>query len=244
MEKGNLSLEQDFLSDIELYYTTPDLVSSNSITVKGDECKHIAKVMRHQIDDILYVTSGVGEIYKTKIEDISKSEILASVLETYRYKNKLSKFTFCIPRLRSQDRFEFAIEKCIELGISNFVIYTADRSVAKGEKLDRWNKVALSAMKQSLRSYLPKIEYKKSLKEILNTESEVIYFDQNSEKLFIENVNFLIENNKSYFLIFGPEGGISEEEKELLKDELSFQLTANRLRAETAIISSASVIAI
>lgn len=243
MEKENLFLAQDFLSDIELYYTPFENVKGNTLSITGEECKHITRVMRHQVGDKLYVTDGKGSIYLTEISSAEKSEVLCDIKETSLYDEQLPNITICIPRLRSQDRFEFALEKCIELGITNFIVYTADRSVAKGEKLDRWNKIALSAMKQSLRSFIPKIEYEKSLSKILNRESNIVYFDQNSENLFKENISQIKLNNSNVF-IFGPEGGISEKELELLNDKCNYQLTGNRLRAETAITTVASLISI
>lgn len=241
MEKENLFLAQDFLSDIELYYTPEEFITEKTLTIKGDECKHIARVMRHKPGDNLYVTGGTGDIHFTEIDSLEKNEIICRIIETHKYEEELPEVTICIPRLKSQDRFEFALEKCVELGVTKFLIYTADRSVAKGEKLERWNKVTLAAMKQSLRSFLPEIKYKKSLSELLQTEGEIIYFDQKSKTLFKDKKSELKQNGKSFFLVFGPEGGLSEKELELfVKNGTSCQLTQNRLRAETAIITAVS----
>ena len=76
---------------------------------------------------------------------------------------------FCIPKLKYSDRFEFALEKCTELGITNFIIFDSERSIHKSDKKERWEKIVLSAMKQSLRSYLPNITVINSLIEYLQT---------------------------------------------------------------------------
>lgn len=148
--------------------------------------------------------------------------------------------------LKSSDRFEFALEKCVELGITNFLIFNAKKSYKRGIKLERWNKILLSAMKQSLQSHKPKISFTESLKNYLPENSKKIILEQNSEisinKYFedIDNRNELF-NRESYF-IFGPEGGLTNEEIIGIKNSKQLQLTKNRLRAETAIIAVGSFI--
>lgn len=231
---------QAFLSDVELYYSSHSIYDE-SILLDGEEAHHITNVMRHKIGDEIYITNGTGSIFKSVVAEIGKRNILAKVIDTYLYKNRFENIWFCISRLKSADRFEFALEKCVELGITNFIIYDSKRTVAKGEKTDRWNKILLAAMKQSLRAWLPKIQYEKSLDEITKLEGKKIIFDQNAEKNFISILNpkFLIGN---YFLIFGPEGGLTEEEMNIPAGVLRKKLTDNRLRSETAIVTAASLL--
>lgn len=242
MEKENLYLQQDFLSDIELYYSPEDNFTKDKIVVVGDEVKHISQVMRHTKGDIIFITNGMGKIFKAKIFDFPKNAVVCDIIEIFNYSNMLDNICFCIPRLKSQERFDFAVEKCIELGITNFIIYDAERSVARGEKLEKWNKQAVAAMKQSLRSFRPKIEYAKSIGNISKMEGEKFWFDQKAETLFTDIVTKIkVEKGIKYF-IFGPEGGFSEKEKELLEHHKTLKLTENRLRAETAVMSAAVIL--
>lgn len=233
-------MEQVFLSDIELYFT-PKIIDDTKVCIEGDECRHILQVMRHKTGDEIFVTNGNGRIFRTSILETSKKEVIASIEQTYQYENKLANFTICIPRIKNQDRFEFAIEKCIELGFTNFVIFDAVRTVAKGEKLDRWNKIAVSAMKQSLRSFIPKIEFMKTFKSFNDREGVKIIFDQNSETLLID---YSFNSEIKYNLIFGPEGGLTDEEKKIILNKEMLKLTENRLRAETAVVAACSAIAL
>ncbi len=146
-----------YLSNIELYYSSQIKNKNEIIINEAEDFKHIVKVMRHSIDDEVYVTNGEGKIFKSKISEINKNSLTAIIEDTMEYENKFSNITFCIPKLKSPDRFEFALEKCVELGITNFIVFDSERTVAKGNKIERWNKILISAMKQSLRSYLPKI---------------------------------------------------------------------------------------
>lgn len=245
-------MEPGSLSDIELYFSPK--VSGQQILVEGEECHHIKDVMRHENDDEIFVTNGLGSIYRTKIESIDSKKISCKIIEEKNYPNQYSNFTFCIPRLRTADRFEFALEKCVELGIANFIVFDSQRTVAKGEKLDRWQKILISAMKQSLRAWLPKVSYVKSVEELSKLSGIKILFDQNSEQKFSEftltlNSKLVTQN---FFFIFGPEGGFSKEElkidslrlasSEARNGELKIKLADHRLRSETAIVTAAALL--
>ena len=232
-------MSKEHLSNIELYYSEPEKFSADFVIIDGDEYRHITKVMRHKTGDELYVTNGLGKIYKTNLTFISKSEVKVEIKEEFRYENNFKNISFCIPRLKSPDRFEFAVEKSVELGITNFIIYSSNRSVAKGTKIERWKKIVLSAMKQSLRSYLPAISEIKSLNKITKSDCEIILFEQNSKKN-IKELNIIPD--KKYIFVFGPEGGLDEKELNTVGEGQIYNLVDNRLRSETAIIKFASIL--
>jgi 16S rRNA (uracil1498-N3)-methyltransferase len=226
-----------YFSNIELYYS-PLGVIDNDLLVQGEDFNHIIKVMRHSVGDNIFITDGKGNIFEAAIKEVDKSFLSAKVLNSFHYKNKTINSFFCIPKLKNPDRFEFALEKCVELGITNFIIFESNRSVSKGDRLERWNKILISAMKQSLRCYLPEIEVVNSLSEIFNAEGEKIGFEQNTPK----KINSLkISHDINYYFIFGPEGGLDKEELDLFNPENLYNLAENRLRTETAIIKVASL---
>jgi len=228
-----------YLSNIELYYSPPESFTEDVIKVTGDEFSHLTRVMRHKIDEIIFLTDGCGKIYTCKIINLEKTFLSAEIQSFESYQNKFNNIYFCIPKLKSPERFEFALEKCVELGITNFIIFESLRTVAKSNKIERWEKLLLSAMKQSLRSYLPKIYSLTTFKNILALDGAIILFEQNAEKKLSE-MNF--SDDKHYYFIFGPEGGLDKKEIELAGTENLFQLTENRLRSETAIVFAASQI--
>ncbi|RPI71922.1 MAG: 16S rRNA (uracil(1498)-N(3))-methyltransferase [Ignavibacteriales bacterium] len=226
----------NFLSGVELYYSS-EKIKENSIYISGDDYKHIIKVMRHSVGDEIYITSGRGEIYLSTIKQIEKDSLTASKNKVFKYENEFSNIFFCIPKLKSNERLEFALEKCTELGITNFIIFDSERAVHKSDKKERWQKIVLSAMKQSLRSYLPTINIINSVDEILELEGRKILLEQNSENQISE---LKINKNEKYFFIYGPEGGLTKEELNLFDEK--YRLDENRLRTETAVIKCASII--
>jgi len=238
MEKESFWLEQNFLSDIELYYSTTFSEDKNSLLILGEETRHISKVMRHKVGDEIFITDGTGSIYKAKISETKKEFVAANILSTLKYKNEYENIFVCIPLIKNFDRLEFALEKCVELGITNFIFYKAKRSAPKSAKLDRWQKIAVAAMKQSLRSFLPSLSYIENLSEL--SGKEIVIFDQNSKKSLR---NGKISKSAAYF-VFGPEGGFTENELKQFKSAATLRLTGNRLRTETAIVTFASQLAL
>ncbi len=229
-----------YLSNIELYYTPPKKISNNRITIEGEEYNHITKVMRHSINDELYITDGNGNIYSCLINQINKQNVELKIENIFTYENRFKNIYFCIPKLKNNDRLEFALEKCTELGITNYLIFESERTISKANKIERWNKILLSAMKQSLNSFLPKIEMC-NFNDIINLTGIKIGFEQTSSKKF----NVLKFNpDEKYYFVFGPEGGLSEKELNSFNKENIYKLTENRLRAESAIVAAASFISV
>ena len=229
----------EYLSNIELYYSSPGNFSNDIIILEGEDFSHAVKVMRHHEGEEIYVTNGQGKIFKCVIESVKKGFINLIEKHCYTYENKLEKINFCLPKLKSADRFEFALEKCVELGITNFLVYDADREVARGNKLERWNKIALSAMKQSLRSFLPKVNAAGPLSEPVKREGKKYVFDQGSK---IEFKSIKKNYSEDSYFFFGPEGGLSEKEFGYFVENEIYRLTENRLRSETAIIVCATLL--
>ncbi|MEJ2506258.1 MAG: RsmE family RNA methyltransferase, partial [Ignavibacteriaceae bacterium] len=166
------------------------------------------------------------------------NSLLAKVLDEIKKENKFANICFCIPRLKNPERLKFSIEKCVELGVTNFILFNSERTISKFSKIERWKKIALSAIKQSLHAYLPQIKIVSSLDEISELTGEKILLDQNAKHKFI----FSNRRDKNYYFIFGPEGGLSEKEINLFEEAKIFSLGEYRLRSETAIIKCASLL--
>jgi len=226
------------LSNIELYYSFEENISDEIILLTSDEFKHAVKVMRSKIGDTIYITNGYGLIFKTEILSIEKDNLSARIVETIKTENRFKNIFFCIPKLKNPDRFKFAIEKCVELGVTNFITFESKRTIAKGTNIKRWEKIALAAMKQSLRAYLPKIQLVNDLSNIAELNGEKIILEQKAEN----NFKFKNDRNKKYYFVFGPEGGLTEDEIQLFETEEIYTLSGYRLRSETAIVKVASLL--
>jgi 16S rRNA (uracil1498-N3)-methyltransferase len=229
----------EHLSNIELYYTPKELIQEDQLILKGDEFHHSVNVMRNSVGDILYVTDGMGSIFISKISRINENQLAANIHDRKVFEDKASYIWFCMPLLKNPDRLKFAFEKCVELGVTKFILFKSRHTLSKKVKPEKFQKTALAAMKQSLRAFLPQIT-SASFNEIIQFDGAKILFDQNTNQVFDGR---LISNSPTYFL-FGPEGGFDKTELESVSLNNRFSLIENRLRSETAIIKCASLLKI
>ncbi len=227
------------LSNIELYFTQQVILAEGKFTLINDEFHHAVKVMRSKENDFIYATDGKGKIFKGIIERIEKDALTAKIVVEKIYQNKFDNVIIWIPNLKNPERLKFALEKCTELGITNFKVFNSDRTINKPVNLERLKKITIAAMKQSLRAFMPLIEFVSSLKSFQFKGDIRILFDQDAESELSE---FSFESQKKYHLIIGPEGSLTEVEKSRLNPDASFNLGKYRLRSETAIIKVASII--
>jgi 16S rRNA (uracil1498-N3)-methyltransferase len=225
------------LSNIELYFTSPELVKDEIITLKGEEFHHAVNVMRNSVGNSLHITDGLGSIFNSEIVEITKNNLIVVIKERLTFENKAANICFCIPILKNPDRLKFAFEKCVELGITNFVLFSSKHTISKKLNPDKFQNTLLSAMKQSLRAFLPKI-ISATFNEIIEFPGSKILFEQNSKNIFDGNVNI----DQKVYLLFGPEGGFDKSEIDLFSSENIFNLSTNRLRSETAIVKCASLL--
>ncbi len=225
------------LSEIELYYTQRNNVFDGYVTLADDEFKHCCKVMRNSIGDTIYITDGEGNIYQTEIDKIDKNSLHGKILKTISYKNELKNVFFCIPKLKNPDRLKYALEKCVELGLTNFILFESKRTIGRVKNIERFNRILLSAMKQSLHAFLPVVETA-ALKSIINKPGIKILFDQSSEN----QLTFKNNSSDTYYFLFGPEGGFESGEIEMIDSSNRYVLSNHRLRSETAVIKCASLL--
>ncbi len=232
-------MKHEYLSDTHLYFSESVDLPNRSIKIEGEEARHITSVMRFGVGSEVNITDGKGTIYHSEITGIMDKGVTAKIIKETKYENCSDNLTFCIPLMKNPDRFEFALEKCVELGITSFLVNSAETSIKKSFKAERWKKITIAAMKQSLRAYLPDITTIQSLKAIKHLKGEKIVFDQKCEKQFSP---LSLNPEEHHFLIFGPESGFSRNEYSDFDGKDFYNLTPNRLRTETAIILTAGLI--
>tara|TARA_R100001143_G_C3361367_1_gene137096 strand:- start:32772 stop:33467 length:696 start_codon:yes stop_codon:yes gene_type:complete len=221
---------------MNLFYAVPNDIQPSGITIRDQEAVHIVKVLRFQPGDQLHVTDGVGNLYLCEIRDIQKTDVNLSILDKKSEIRSTPFTTLCIGNIKKRDRLEFAAEKATELGVDRLIIFRGDHSQKDKIRKDRIQSTVLSAMKQSVRFFLPDIIFEDSLKKVLEYHKE-------GDLLLMadETTDSILDNHRSeypVFMIVGPEGGFSKNERELLKNYNAHRLSLGnkRLRTETAAI--------
>lgn len=221
---------------MNLFYAQLADITVPIIKLKGQESKHAIKVLRYRIGDKILITDGAGNLYHCKINSIGQTDLTAEI-ETSEFEERSKpEVILLLGLIKKRDRLEFAVEKCVELGADKIVIFKGEHSEKQNVREDRIITTALSAMKQSLRTYLPVIEVAKNLKQavtMVQNDGGIIFADETENKTeSVHNLNL----KDQCTLIVGPEGGFSASEREWLKNEgaVPYSLGKKRLRTETA----------
>jgi len=233
------------------YFVEPENIKDNSIIITGEDVKHISTVLRAKIGNTLEVCNGCSEDFECKIKEISKEQIeLEIVSKAPCYAEPKTKITL-FQGLPKADKMELIIQKCVEIGIDKIVPVATERAVVKlndkekVKKVERWQKISLSAAKQSGRGIIPKIEnvisYNEAIKEGKALQNAVILYE-NEEKRELKEILKNIKGEEIGIFI-GPEGGFSDEEINKAKAEGigTVSLGERILRTETAAVVATAI---
>jgi len=213
--------------------------------ITGSDARQIQTVLRMKPGDKLELADGSGKIYGCKIKETEKDRVVCQILETKEPTNNSKiKITIaqCLPKAKKMD---LIIQKCTELGVAEIIPVISERTVAKGEKPERWQKLAKEAAEQSGGSFIPTIKSLISFGEILNLAKD---YDLALIPWELETDNYIkkaLSNNlKNILVLIGSEGGFSQKEVEQAKTAgfTSVSLGKRILRTETAGITILSMI--
>lgn len=211
------------------------------ITIKGEEFFHIFKVMRCKTGEVIELINGKNIFSLAKIISIGKNSLEVEIIKK---EEKPPPFKISLLQaIISPKKMDFIIEKATELGVTNFIFfpskYSLHRTVSK-DRLKRFLSITIAAIKQCDRYDLPSISYKKNLKAVLDTitSKNILFGDIREDSKFIKKVK------KDPHIFIGPEKGFSKDEVSLLEKNGAegIRINKNTLRAETAAISSISIL--
>lgn len=229
---------------MQLFYN-PDLDQNVSqFNFPEDESKHIVKVLRKKVDDILHITNGKGSIFEAKITAAHSKKCSAQIVSDTKKHQKMHWFHMVVAPPKSNDRFEWFLEKVTEIGVNEITPIICERSERKTVKHERLQKLVQSAMKQSLRSYLPQLNEAISLKEFLEQEHKGLLFIAHcadDEKMDLKR---RVAPDHDVTILIGPEGDFSNTEIQSAQDKgfLPVSLGESRLRTETAAIVACTTV--
>jgi 16S rRNA (uracil1498-N3)-methyltransferase len=236
------------------FYTSPDKINKENLTIDGEEAKHILSVLRHEIGDEIDVVDGQGTKYRVRIEKVSKGALQAKILSRTRMENEPDCRITLAQAVSRRERMDFLIEKTTEIGVSSIIPIITEKNTVKindisreRKKTDRWRKIAIAAMKQSLRTVLPQIHEITKFDQLLSRIKDfdlslIASLDKDSKSL--KQCIQLKKGAKSVLLIVGPEAGFTEEELSQAKamGAIPITLGSRRLRTETAGVVFASLV--
>ena len=220
--------------------------NNGKILIKDkSDCNHIQNVYRLNIGDELRIIDGEYE-YFTKIIESSKKEVAVKILEKKEDSYSLNVNIDIAMGILKNDKMNLAIQKLTEIGVNRIIPLKTERVVVKiNEKKEKWDVVVREALKQCRGIKFTEITPVKKLAEIdYSKYDKIIFAYENSGES--KSLSEIIEKgDKDILYIIGPEGGITQEEVDFLKNSKAMEISLGKriLRAETAAIVVCGIIA-
>ncbi len=230
-----------------LFFYNADCTLDN-LHLSADETHHALQVLRLGAGAILHIIDGKGNIFETKIQEIqpkAKKCILTLQKHTFTPPNNYH-LHIAIAPTKNIDRMEWFVEKAVELGVHQITFLHTDNVERKHINIERLQKIAISALKQSQQVYLPTLVDMTKLKDFFKFDilkqdcyKSIAYLGKNTIAL-ADN----IPPQKSYCIMIGSEGDFSPREIDMSLENgfLPVHLGHTRLRTETAGIYSVMAI--
>lgn len=221
---------------MQLFYQPSVLDTDKTFYFDKEESKHIVKVLRKNEGDVLQVTNGFGILFTTKIINASPSKCEVEIISTFSEKAPNFGLHLAVAPTKLMDRYEWFLEKAVEIGIQTITPLICEHSERTVVKLERIEKIVLGAMKQSNQLFLPKINEVQQFKSFIKNQNETQKFIAHCENTQKTSLKESLKTEQNTLILIGPEGDFSSKEIDLALQN-GFQpvsLGNTRLRTETA----------
>ena len=227
---------------MELFYNSKIDKNTTNFTISDEDLKHITRVMRKRKGDLIKFTNGKGYGFESQIERIEKKRIYFEIKKLFKTANS-NNLHIGISLLKSPTRFEFFLEKATEIGIKEITPIISKNTLKKGINMLRSTNKIISAMKQSVKYYMPKLNKLELFETFCNNSDEKYKFISTCQEIKKIPVSKLTKIQESTVVLIGPEGDFIKDEIDyaIKNDFEPLSLGNNRLRSETAaiVVSSA-----
>ena len=219
------------------YFYSPD-ISQPFVTLSNEESEHCVRVMRHREGDTVRVTDGCGHLADAVIAEAHPKKCLLQILQQFT-DNLLTHngLHLAIAPTKNADRMEWLLEKAIEIGICSLTFLQCDHSERTHLNLERLQRLAIAALKQSQTTWLPPLKMTKFtdfIHQNADTQADkfIAWCDEYNQRQLVD----IPRQFSEMILLIGPEGDFSEEEIALARESgyIEVKLGDRRLRTETA----------
>jgi 16S rRNA (uracil1498-N3)-methyltransferase len=236
------------------FYLDSRSISGEHVEFSEEESRHMKKVCRVSEGDVVHATDGCGHVYRVTVHSAAKRTLVGRIDEQTHVPIGGQSCHLAFP-ITGEQKMDWVIEKCTELGISRFLVFSCERSIGSGagsRKRDRHMRIACAAMKQSMRAYLPEFEYLDGIGALI--EKFGVYQNvllghlgdssRNLTEVAVKLSDAACESMNA-LVVVGPESGFTQPESSMLTaaGALPVVFGRHRLRMETAaVVLSAAVI--
>lgn len=233
---------------MQLFYAPEVDFSRGVYLFREEESRHIVRVLRMGRGDLLFLTDGRGTLARAEITDASVKNCTVALQEiTVGFERRPYRLHLAVAPTKNADRIEWLVEKATEIGVDIITPLLTERSERRMLRTDRLEKIAIGAMKQSLKAYLPQVEELTSLEELIERPFDgtklIAHCDPKYDKIGMKNA---VIPGTDVLVLIGPEGDFSPEEidRALSHGFRSVSLGHSRLRTETAALAAVHTVAL
>ena len=240
----------------EFFWVEPEDVFSNHLILRGTEQKHLIQVLRKKIGDWASATDGQGHVYDFFITEIEKNQVKGQIQKKRRRVGEPFFRVTLAQALLKGDHFEWVLEKGTEIGVTQFIPFSSEYSVAADvtpTRLNRYRRIVREALKQCGRSVVPAVNEPVPFSELLtmapNYQLKLLAHPDKGALAMRFLLDSRIKNRppssfRNGLVLIGPEGGFSLEEIQQARAQ-GFDLVTlgkRRLRAETAALVCTTIL--
>lgn len=223
-----------------IQFYLPDIAKDPKLP--EEEARHCVRVLRKQAGDTINAVDGKGNRYLCRLTKADARHAEAEVISSEQVANHwLPRIEVAVAPTKNSDRMEWMVEKVTELGIDRITPLKCEHSERKNINTSRLRKIAVSAMKQSLKATLPQVdeltEFKEYINEPFDGEKFICYCADDVPRMSMLQQEF---GDRQIRILIGPEGDFSPEEAKAALDcgFKAVNLGESRLRTETAAIAA------
>ncbi|WP_303317843.1 16S rRNA (uracil(1498)-N(3))-methyltransferase [Flavivirga abyssicola] len=223
---------------MQLFYNPEITDSTTQFSFPKEESKHIVKVLRKHVGDILHITNGHGWLFTAEVTIPNTNKCIATIVSKSQQLKRDYRLHLAVAPTKMNDRYEWFLEKATEIGIDSITPIFCDHSERKVIKPERFERILQSAMKQSLNCYLPILNDAMPFKTFIKQDFKGDLFIAHCEETDKKSLKQELRPKRDITILIGPEGdfSIKEIEQALQKNFSPVTLGDSRLRTETAAI--------
>jgi len=221
---------------MQVFYTNN--ISGDIAVFNEEESLHGVKVLRLCKGSRLTFTDGKGNMYQGEVITDNSRKMEARIISSEsKYGLRDYYLHMAVSPLKNRDRYEWFVEKAVEMGIDELTPLICDHTEKQTIREERINRIMISAMKQSVKAYLPRLNKSVRFSQFVNDTSEGLKLIAHCNSSYNRvPVTAALQPAKMMTIVIGPEGDFSEAEIELAVENgfRAVSLGESRLRTETA----------
>ena len=234
------------------FYVDKNNIFNNKLLICCDEARHIMKVLRYKIDDLITLFDSEGTTYECVIKAYENEEITAEIIEKIENKNSETTKIILAQAVLKSKKMDFVIQKSTELGISRIIPFFSSRTIPKWNsskcfiKAEHWRNIVKASVKQSGIRKMPSVDNIFSYDEIISSDfnmNKILLYEKERTVSFKKIMNKIMFPSDILIMV-GPEGGFTIEEISKAKENgfLTAGIGNLILRAETVPISVLTIL--